>query len=511
MAKNRSSELFELIKSLSKSEKRYFRMAQSAERDQKYLRLFELLVDQKVFDDTEILELDQSFDPTQFSNLKAHLYQKLLRSLRDFSLPSLPSVQIRELIDEAQILFNKGFYHHCAKRLLKAEKLAISSDNPEMQLVILKWRKQMIIHTLDKSSEGQVEEVVAKVTEVNNRINNINTFSNLQMRLQSVYRKTGYIRNEKEFKKIEQTFRSNLPNFVEEELSVTEKIHLYHLLIGYFFFTQDFYRGYEYAKKWVALFDQQKALQRSKLEQYIDGLNFLLISQQKLEKRKEFLETRRELRGLNQLPARYYNENIRIKMLKYTFVHEFNRLFLTGEFDRGVELIERLESGLEAFIAQLDAHSRVIMFYKTACLYFGNSDFQKAVFWLNKILTLKNVDLREDIHGFARILNLISHYELENIELIEHYVRSTYRFLFKKEEFHQYQRLILRFLKGLNPQVTPTEVIDRFKILRTKMLNLQRSPFEKRAFVYFDMVSWLESRIDGRPIMNVIQDKSIIN
>ena len=293
-------------------------------------------------------------------------------------------------------------------------------------------------------------------------------------------------------------------------MSVTEKIHLYHLLIGYFFFTQDFYRGYEYAKKWVALFDQQKALQRSKLELYIDGLNYLLISQQKLEKRKEFLETRRELRALNQLPATYYNENIRIKMLKYTFVHEFNRLFLSGEFDRGVELIERLESGLEAFIAQLDAHSRVIMFYKTACLYFGNSDFQKAVIWLNKILTLTNVDLREDIHGFARILNLISHYELGNVELIEYYVRSTYRFLFKKEELHQYQRLILRFLKGLNPQVTPEDVINRFKILRSKMLDLQRNPFEKRAFVYFDMVSWLESRIEGRPIMKIIQEKSII-
>ena len=190
MAKNRSNTLFELVKSLSKSEKRYFRMAESGERDQKYFRLFEILVNQGAFDDTEIFRIEPSFDPGQFSNLKAHLYDKLLRSLRDFSLPSLPSVQIRELIDEAQVLFNKGLYQHCAKRLLKAEKLAISSDNPEMQLVILKWRKQMIIHTLDKASEGQVDEVVAKVTEVSNRINNINMFSNLQTRLQSEYRKT---------------------------------------------------------------------------------------------------------------------------------------------------------------------------------------------------------------------------------------------------------------------------------------------------------------------------------
>ncbi len=293
MAKKRSGTLFELVKSLNKSEKRYFRLSVEAEKGQKYVRLFERLVNQETFNDDEVLKLEPALDTRQFSNLKAHLYDKILRSLRDYSLPSLPSIQIRELIDEAQVLFNKGLYQQCAKRLSKAEKLAISSDNLELQLVILKWRKQMIIHTLGRVSEGHVEEVVANVSDVNKRINNINIFSNLQTRLQVIYRKTGYIRNEKEFNEIEKVFKSNLPDFVEDELSVTEKINLYHLLIGYFFFIQDFHKGHEYAKKWVALFQNQKALQRSKLELYIDGLNFLLIAQNKLEKRNEFFHRSR--------------------------------------------------------------------------------------------------------------------------------------------------------------------------------------------------------------------------
>jgi hypothetical protein len=437
MAKTRSTALFQLIKTLTKSEKRYFKLSQNNAEDKKFVRLFEMLDAQNDADEDAILRSEPLFVPAQFSNLKAHLYGKILKSLRDYSLGTIVDIEIGELIDESQLLFNKSLFQQCTKRLKKAEKLAAQTDNHEMQLEILKWKKRALTHSLDWEDHGYVDEIVDKVREVNERINNINTFSNLQAKLQSLYRKTGFIRSEKEFRKVEQIFTSNLPIVDEQKLSISEKIHLYHLYIGYYFFMQDFAAGHEYAKKWVALFRNNPSIVRSKLEDYIAGLNYLLIAQNKLELLREFEETKKELRTLNKLPSSYYNDNIRTKMLKYTFVHEFNRLFLSGEFDRGVELIQRLDSGLDAFIDQLDAHSRVIMFYKTACLYFGNSDFKMSVHWLNKILISGEGDLRADIHGFARILNLISHYELGNTDLIQYYVRSTYRFLLKNQDLHE--------------------------------------------------------------------------
>lgn len=508
MSNKRSSTLFTLVKSLSKSEKRYFRLTGDGVADKKYLRLFELIDNQKIFDEEAVLKSEPLLEKSQFSNLKAHLYAKILRSLRDFSLPSIAGVQIREFIDEAQILFNKSLYQQSSSRLKKAFSLASATDNLELQLEILKWQKQVLTHTVGWENQQYVDEIIGEVEAVNSQINNINKFSNLQSQLQSLYQKTGYIRNEEEFKKIEKIFRSNLPKVNEEEITITEKIHLYQLYIGYFFFIQDFRAGYEYATKWVAIFHENKALLRPKLEWYISGLNFLLIAENKLLLFHEFQETKKELRALNKLPQSYYNENIRLKLMKYTFVHEFNSLFLGGDFDKGVALIERLSSGLEDFINQLDGHSRVILFYKTACLYFGNGDFRKSIEWLNQILNLGESDLRADIHGFSRILLLISHYELENIELIQYYVRSTYRFLSKKKDLHQFQRLILGFLKGLNPQLSPQDVIHRFEALRKKMLTLQNDPYESRAFVYFDIVSWLESKIEQRPIMEIMREKA---
>ena len=506
MSKIRSNLLFILIKSLSKSEKRYFRLSQSNAKDPKFLRLFEMINDQEVFDEDQILYKTDDFSTNQFSNIKAHLYSKILQSLRNYSLKSTPSIEIRELIDEAHILFNKSLYQQCARRLKKAEKLALDMDNLEMLLVIYKWQKRVLSHTLDWENQYHVDEIVEKVHKVNERINNINSFTNLQARLQSRYRKTGYIKDENEFKEIKKIFTNNMPFVNEKKLSITERIALYHLNIGYYFFIQDFREGMRYAEKWVAIFRNQNLLQKVSLESYISALNFLLIAQNKLGLLDKFQKTKKELRSLNKLHPTMYNENIRLKMLKYTFVHEFNSLFLSGEFDRGVELIERLSSGLEDFINQLNAHSRVILFYKTACLYFGNGNYSKSVWWLNKIFISKEVDLRADINGFARILNLICQYELGDNDLIQYSIRSTYRYLLKRDDLLTYPRLILSFLRGLKPTLSENQVIDKFRTLKERMLKIQDNPFE-RGFVYFDVVSWLEAKIEGKTIMEVIKHK----
>ena len=508
MPKERSDTLFALIKSLKKSEKRYFKVAVQDDSDKKFARLFDIIDKQDEHDDLDVLKQDKSLKANQLSNMKAHLYGKILQSLRDYNSGTLPNIKIRDTIDHAEILFNKSLYAQCGEVIKKAKKMAVKSDNLELRLEILKWEKQMLTHTAAKDNLSRTDAVINEVQEVTHRINNINSFSNLQFRLQSIYKKIGFIRNKNDFKEITKVFEENMPQFVEENLSIAEKIGLYNLYIGYYFFIQDFKSGYDYAKKLVNLFEGQKTLILSRLETYINSLNNLLIAQNKLLKIREFQNTTRELRALNTLPSAYQNENISLKLRKYTFVHEFNRLFLLGDFQGGVHLMNRINPGLETFIPQLDPHSKMIMFYKTACLYFGNSDFQIALTWVQKIINSTEGDLREDIHGFARILSLICHYELGNMDLIVYNVRSTYRFLKGKEDLHQFQKYILNFLVRLNMSITEDELKKRFITLRENLIPLSKDPYEKRAFIYFDIISWLESKIENRPIGDIVKEKA---
>jgi hypothetical protein len=103
---------------------------------------------------------------------------------------------------------------------------------------------------------------------------------------------------------------------------------------------------------------------------------------------------------------------------------------------------------------------------------------------------------------------LLSHFELGNDELIEYQVKSTYRFLSQMDNLQQVQKEILTFLKKLG-HIEPHELKNAFKHLHDKLLSLQDNPFEKRAFLYLDLISWLESKIQERPVQDIIREKAL--
>ena len=50
---------------------------------------------------------------------------------------------------------------------------------------------------------------------------------------------------------------------------------------------------------------------------------------------------------------------------------------------------------------------------------------------------------------------------------------------------------------------------NAFADLREHLIPLTTNPYEKRAFVYFDIISWLESKIQSRPVKEVIREKAL--
>ncbi|TAG97269.1 MAG: hypothetical protein EAZ17_09680, partial [Sphingobacteriales bacterium] len=83
---NRSKdELFQLIKSLEKAEKRNFKLfvkRNSAHEDLKIIVLFDALDKMDQYDEELLLKKNKTIRKQQLSNLKAHLYKQILASLR---------------------------------------------------------------------------------------------------------------------------------------------------------------------------------------------------------------------------------------------------------------------------------------------------------------------------------------------------------------------------------------------------------------------------------------------
>jgi hypothetical protein len=510
MPKKSSDDLFCLIHSLSKSEKRYFKLFSSriqGSEERKSIKLFNFLDKQETYDENLLLSKEKSIQQLQLSNLKAHLYKQLLICLKLCNSLGAIDILIREQIDYALLLYNKCLYSQCVKIIDKAKKMALKNDRSLLLLNILELEKLVITKTITLNNEKRVNTIITETETVSKTIKNINDFSNLSLKLNALYTKIGFIRNKSDLQKVQRLFKTSLPaTIIESKLSFQEKLYLYYSYVGYYFFIQDIKNGYAYAKKWVALFDEHPEMRLPKLELYIKGINNLMVAQFKMLKYVEFMESNKKLILLRSFPG--ISDNIQLILFKYFYVHEINRHFMMGDFKGGVSMIASIEHDLERFMSKLDKHYVLIFYYKIACLYFGNENFKEAILWLNKITNSRDVDLREDIHSFSRILSLICHFELGHTDLVDYYIKSTYRFLSKKGNLHQFQKIILHFLKRLATDITRDDLVQNFDKLKEQLLPLATNPYEKRAFIYFDIISWLESKIENRPVQDIIKEKA---
>ena len=97
------------------------------------MALFNLLDRMRMYNEKQILE-SGIVKKAQLSNLKAHLYKQILVSLRLNPVNQNIRVQIREQLDFATILYQKGLYKQSLKILDKAKNFAIENEREERGL-----------------------------------------------------------------------------------------------------------------------------------------------------------------------------------------------------------------------------------------------------------------------------------------------------------------------------------------------------------------------------------------
>jgi hypothetical protein len=118
--------------------------------------------------------------------------------------------------------------------------------------------------------------------------------------------------------------------------------------------------------------------------------------------------------------------------------------------------------------------------------------------------------MREDLMCFSRLLCLIAHNELGKDFYIENQIKNTYKFLIKMNDLHEVQKEIIRFMKNLN-SIYPSDIKKEFIKMKERFVELDKNTYEKRAFLYLDIISWLESKIENRKISDIIKEKAKIN
>jgi hypothetical protein len=510
MPKPQTDALLQLMGSMTKSEKRHFRIfvnRNQTTEDALFMRLFDELEKLKTYDEEAILKRIPDIKKQQLSNLKAHLYKQILLCLRLVHRNHNEDIDLREKLDYARILYNKGLYKQSLEMLEKTRQGAMRLNIHTLALEALEFEKQIESQYVTGSKSDRADMLAEESTHLADRIKREQMFSNLSLQLLSLYLKVGYARNQKDHLYAKEFFNSHLPKYNFEELSFMEKLSLTQSYVEFYSLTQDFLMVYKHAQKWVELFEETPEMIDINTPNYLRGLHNLLISLFFLNQPDRFIAT---LEKLETVAAKKMQKDTNTESLAqlYCYVHRINLHYMQGTFTAGLKWIPELEAILKENRYGWDENRCLVFHYKIACLYFGSGKSSKAIDHLNIIINQRNPDYREDIQCFARILNLISHYELGNMQLVDYQAKSVYRFLLKTGDLHEVQRLILQFIRKM-PYMTPNLVKKEFVILKNAMERVKELPYEKRPFLYLDLISWLESKLQGKNVEDIIKAKFI--
>ena len=492
-----STSLFKLIKSMSKADKRNFKLY--AKRVQgveslKFIKLFDILEKMPELDDKKVMSKFKQIQKGQYSNLKRHLYSQILTSLRLISISRMKAIEIREQIDFAQILYAKGLFQQSLKLLQRAKNMSEKEELDLLTLEIVEFQKLIESRHITNSGPLKNDALTRSARETIEKVNNSIQLSNLRVNLHSYYIRNSHIKSENERTEIIEYLESRLPKVNETLLGYPEKVYLYQCFVWYYYILLDYEKCYEYAVKWVNVFEDDESLKFHDTDLYMRGYHYMLTASFNMKNIKKLEQHLDELQSFRKGNYAKFNENSKIFSFMYVHWARLNAHFLRGSFVKGVEDIPRTLRRINRYKERIAPHRLMVFYYKIAWMYLGSGRPEKAVNYISRIINDDIEDFREDIQSYSRLLFLMIHYDLDNMDLLPYLVRTVDGFFRKTEIQNKLQSSTLKFFK----KIQGTPISDRpelFKEFKKELELIYQDPYEIRSFLYLDILSWVKARL----------------
>ncbi len=172
----KSEELFYLIQSLSKSEKRYFKLSSQGSDEAEYLLLFNAIEAQKTYDEAAIKTQfqDKAFI-NQLTTIKNYLKHRILQALRCYHAKISVQAELIDIIRNIEILFHKGLYTICNSELKRAEKKATHYQQDVLLFQIKDWKRKVhqATHPHDTATISHIIEAQQEALTVTQEYTNL--------------------------------------------------------------------------------------------------------------------------------------------------------------------------------------------------------------------------------------------------------------------------------------------------------------------------------------------------
>jgi hypothetical protein len=399
--------------------------------------------------------------------------------------------------------------------LKNVRKIAIKNDSFLVILNVLEWESKLLSEGFYVGKEeADIDEVSEEYYEVLGALQNEREYIDLQSKIFNNYYKIGIERQNADYKTNDQIVNQFALKDPARALTFRSKCCYLNIHAQYNKINGNWLEAYRFRKELLDLVEEQfgSSFNRDIVKRYFVALNNLVPICVKLKRWDEVMELTRKLETIEERSLKsHFSDEIGSRIFIQSSIGKLAVYTRLGDRAAGLELIQSIQ---ERILKVQDYHRKYVvlhLYFNISYFLFTIGEYSQSLRWLNLILNDTDIKSVEDLHASTRILTLILQFELGRSELLEYLARSTYRYLRKLEGLYDFEEILLGFMKKFSKNDLLRDDKAAFQKLKKKLMSVDYEPGERNALSTLDLNSWVESKISGRPLSELLKEKNDIN
>lgn len=507
---NKAISLLVLIKSMSKAEKRYFRLYSNLQSGEKeYISLYRLMESEE-----ETGEIQKRFTVENpggnFEVAVKHLNSVILDCIVHLRRKQDMQARIFNYVTSAEVLFERGLVDDSFAELRKARKLAEFYEYDLLSMLIRrKELKYMSSTDFAGITEKRLVDKQMKLNELLKYARNANQHVQLYDIIKYRLTYKGLARSDRQQQHLNDLVLSELHLVSNSAYKTfeTEKLHLL-FQATYFLNSGNYKTALRFYQELIDLFEENKHLMLNPPIHYFNALKGILDSLQSAELYKEMPYFIKKVR---EIESKDYPQDFLLNVHTFSYFSEFSYYFQTGDIESAKELRLKHEESLSKRTAVLDLRLQLQLNLNATILALVSGDSKDARKGMKKILGAGKVLHNFPDYKVARLINLLIQAELGNYDYLENEMNSLKRSIAMEKNIYQYrtEKLLFKFIKRL-PLSKDTNVnIATWNSFQKDIEIINMNKYERPLLKTFDFVAWIESKLTSQPFMTIIRNKSV--
>jgi len=499
----KSESLIHLINNLTKQEKKEFSLYISNKPEKDYIFLFRLIDDKKISDPEELKMSFLAAKPaSSFNTVVIYLFDLLIDILTRLRTEQDSYYLLFNELLHARVLYEKSMYQECFQVLKKVKEKAVYYENHFALLVAQRLELNYLL-TLDFEDMDE-QKLLNKQYKMNNTLKSIRQLNEQS----SLYELLKYrMINRGASRSLEET--QKLDDLVTCEISIVAsagvenfEIKKNHQLFqaNYFITVGDYKAAFNSFVELNKLFEENSHLWNNPPVYYlmtVEGMLESLRIMHNYEGMNYFIEKLTKLSS----PSSSFQLNV-------TYVIFIYRLFSfidAGDFDKAGMWIAEHQASLIDKMLLLKEQQQAEMSLYIALIHLGNGEYRKARKRLSATIGrghLYSLPLFRTI----RIVNVMIHYELGDVDYIQSEIRSIKREMSKNKGYNlKVESFLLKFLNYSFADTNRKKRAQIWESMAEEVHALYADKYETQILRKFDFVAWVEAKIFEVPLSDILK------